>query len=210
MSERLGAEIMARVVSVCDREADMYEYLRYKQGEGQRFVVRAAHIDRQVQQPEACMMVEAVRAAPVLGELGTVIEQRGGKHARRKRTVKLALRACSRSIPRYCAVGPQHIDASRIQSHGAGQRDPGCGVAAQHTDQHARGARQACAPTPLCASRDRRGVSQPARVSLANSSSMRNRRKKKAGSCNKAWHTLGVFGLGKLETPLTGSVNQDP
>lgn len=32
---------MTNVISVCDREADIYEYLRYKQKHNQRFVVRS-------------------------------------------------------------------------------------------------------------------------------------------------------------------------
>jgi len=40
MSARLGAKI-DDVVSVCDREADIYEYLLYKLTTKQRFVVRS-------------------------------------------------------------------------------------------------------------------------------------------------------------------------
>lgn len=41
MAQRLG-EIQSRVISVCDREADIWHYLDYKLSRGQRFVVRAA------------------------------------------------------------------------------------------------------------------------------------------------------------------------
>lgn len=41
MAQRLG-EIQSRVISVCDREADIWHYLDYKLSQGQRFVVRAA------------------------------------------------------------------------------------------------------------------------------------------------------------------------
>ncbi|HGY7935228.1 TPA: IS4 family transposase, partial [Escherichia coli] len=41
MAERLG-EIQKRVITVCDREADIWHYLHYKVSHGQRFVVRAA------------------------------------------------------------------------------------------------------------------------------------------------------------------------
>ena len=40
MAERLQGQ-MANVISVCDREADIYEYLQYKLTEQQRFVVRS-------------------------------------------------------------------------------------------------------------------------------------------------------------------------
>lgn len=41
MAQRLG-DTQARVISVCDREADIWQYLDYKISHGQRFVVRAA------------------------------------------------------------------------------------------------------------------------------------------------------------------------
>ncbi len=41
MAQRLG-EIQSWVISVCDREADIWHYLDYKLSQGQRFVVRAA------------------------------------------------------------------------------------------------------------------------------------------------------------------------
>jgi hypothetical protein len=40
MADRLGSAL-ARTISVCDRESDVYEYLRYKQEQAQRYVVRA-------------------------------------------------------------------------------------------------------------------------------------------------------------------------
>lgn len=42
MTERLG-DIQQRVISVCDRESDIYEYLNYKLTQGHRFVVRSTH-----------------------------------------------------------------------------------------------------------------------------------------------------------------------
>lgn len=41
VTKRLGGT-MGRVISVCDREADIYEYLQYKIEQEQRFVVRAS------------------------------------------------------------------------------------------------------------------------------------------------------------------------
>lgn len=40
MASRLGTS-MANVISVCDREADIYDYLIYKIANQQRFVVRS-------------------------------------------------------------------------------------------------------------------------------------------------------------------------
>ena len=41
IERRLGAE-MKKTMSVCDREADVYEYLQYKRHHSQRFVVRGS------------------------------------------------------------------------------------------------------------------------------------------------------------------------
>ena len=87
---RLG-ETMRRVIAVCDREADVYEYLRYKRQSGQRFIVRAAW-DRRVA-GEAAHLFEELAQAPRLGLQTIRIAQRGGAHARRSRTVELALHA---------------------------------------------------------------------------------------------------------------------
>jgi len=40
--ERLG-DLMPRVIAVCDREADIFDYLDHKQSHDERFVVRAKH-----------------------------------------------------------------------------------------------------------------------------------------------------------------------
>jgi len=42
MAERF-APVIDRIISVCDRESDIYEYIKYKQNNQQRFVVRANH-----------------------------------------------------------------------------------------------------------------------------------------------------------------------
>ncbi|SJZ91666.1 hypothetical protein SAMN02745128_03114, partial [Legionella maceachernii] len=34
---------MSDVISVCDREADIFEYIQYKLDHAQRFIVRASH-----------------------------------------------------------------------------------------------------------------------------------------------------------------------
>jgi len=89
LSEGFGAE-MHRVVSVCDREADVYEYLSYKVAQGQRFVVRAAW-DRRVPTHAQRLFAE-VESAAVLGEVSVPVAQRGG---RRARVARLTLRGCT-------------------------------------------------------------------------------------------------------------------
>ena len=90
MAERLGVT-QARVKSVCDREADVYEYLQYKVERGERFVVRASSELRVA--GEARRLFEALERAPVLGSHGVRVQQRGGAHARRSRQAHLQVRS---------------------------------------------------------------------------------------------------------------------
>ena len=87
LSERLGG-MMERVISVCDREADVFEYLTHKDERGERFVVRAAQNRRTTQ---SSRLFEQLHAAPVLGTREVTVAQRGGRRGRR---VQVELRGC--------------------------------------------------------------------------------------------------------------------
>jgi hypothetical protein len=78
-NERIGHRIadMSRVVMVCDREADIYDYLTYLCGRGQRFVVRAC-TDRELETFDGRLWT-AVESSPVLGERTVRVQQRGGQ-----------------------------------------------------------------------------------------------------------------------------------
>ena len=82
VAERLG-DVMEKVVSVCDREADIYEYLLYKQSNGQRFVVRAAQ-NRQISESDKRLFSfsETLKSA---GKREVKIAQKGGRKARTAR-----------------------------------------------------------------------------------------------------------------------------
>ena len=102
-AERLGAT-MARTISVCDRESDVYEYLDYKRGNAQRFrcagrtsvagagmrrsdVIRAK-VDRQVLGSDENLFETLARDALELSSYTVNVVQRGGRplsriHARR-------------------------------------------------------------------------------------------------------------------------------
>ena len=88
MAERLG-EAMARTISVCDRESDIYEYLSYKLEHGHRFVLRAQS-DRRVLASSQALFATAECEAQTLGRYTVAIAQRGG---RRAREATLALRS---------------------------------------------------------------------------------------------------------------------
>lgn len=111
MAERLGATL-ARVISVCDREADIYEYLTYKVERGERFIVRASW-DRRLSSG-AARLVEALEQAPVVSTHKISLAQRGGAHARRARKVELEVRAVRVQLQapnRAAALGPLEVNA---------------------------------------------------------------------------------------------------
>jgi hypothetical protein len=88
MERRLGELTSKRVISVCDREADVYEYINYKKSRGQRFVVRASW-NRKLAEKEGGYLWESLASLePEDG--GTVqLAQRGG---RPKREAELVMR----------------------------------------------------------------------------------------------------------------------
>lgn len=68
---------MGRVISICDREADIYDYLHYMDGGDFRFVVRAS-TDRGLDSTSDRLW-ETLESRPVLGDRVVVIQQRGGQ-----------------------------------------------------------------------------------------------------------------------------------
>jgi len=81
VAARLGAT-MARVITVCDREADVFEYLHYKRRRGERFIVRAAQ-DRRLWDAEQRLFEQVRRHGAARGQVGVQVPQRGGRPARR-------------------------------------------------------------------------------------------------------------------------------
>jgi hypothetical protein len=102
---RLGDAVMASVISVCDREADVYEYMHYKLAQQERFVVRACW-DRALEvksaEPQQRHLFTAMEQAPSFGTAVTEVPQRGGRTAR---TAHLTVRAARLSLRR-----PNHAD----------------------------------------------------------------------------------------------------
>ena len=129
VAERMGEGHMGRVVSVCDREADVYEYLRYKHEQAQRYVVRCTH-DRRVEGIEdgPSALFDTLAWAPVRGSHRVAIDQRGGKHARRKRVAQVRVRSQSLTLkaPKaHVRLGPLNINAVLVE-----EVDPPLGVEA--------------------------------------------------------------------------------
>ena len=85
---RLGETLSARVIAVCDREADITEYLLWQREVGGRYVVRSAH-DRNIAGAESSLR-HTLEQSRWLGTHEIAIPQRGGRPARR---AQVSLRA---------------------------------------------------------------------------------------------------------------------
>lgn len=82
MLERLGDQI-SKLIAVADREADVFEYLFYKQAHGQRYIVRAAQ-DRGLKgQAQLQRLRQYIAREPVAGQRTVEVPQRKGRRARR-------------------------------------------------------------------------------------------------------------------------------
>ena len=79
MAARLNNQI-SNVISVCDREADIYEYLQYKLTEQQRFVVRSMQ-SRHIEEGENKLYAFASELQSA-GQKQVDIAQKGGRKAR--------------------------------------------------------------------------------------------------------------------------------
>lgn len=78
--ENLLEEHLSSVISVCDREADIYEYLHYKHLMEQRFLVRAKH-NRHLKINESYLFDELEQTAS-LGTYTITVMQKGGRKER--------------------------------------------------------------------------------------------------------------------------------
>lgn len=79
ISEQFGNK-MDDVISVCDREADIYEYLSYKLENNQRFIVRA-RVNRLITST-GNKLFEEVLETPCVGTYKLQIHQKGSRKAR--------------------------------------------------------------------------------------------------------------------------------
>ncbi|HSH27546.1 MAG TPA: IS4 family transposase, partial [Wenzhouxiangella sp.] len=112
LSERLGAR-MAHMISVCDRESDVYEYLDYKRRNGQRFVVRAS-VDRRLSCPHGRLFETLDAHATRLGDKTVEIPQRGGRKARRCTLGLSAMRVRLQPPSRRAGAAGEEIEVNAI------------------------------------------------------------------------------------------------
>jgi Transposase DNA-binding/Transposase DDE domain len=112
MRKALGAELMTRVISVCDREADVFAYLANKQANNERFIVRAESNRNVIEQDDEDHLVEVLNAAAVRGTAKVELAQRGGRAAR---TATLRLRSTAVELKRPKSLSAKH--PARIQAN---------------------------------------------------------------------------------------------
>lgn len=106
MSSRLGDK-MSDVISVCDREADIYEYLHYKLSTTQRFIVRSMQ-SRHIEEGENKLYDYASKLESA-GIKEVDIAQKGGRAARTATldivyapvTLKVPANKCGDALPLY-------------------------------------------------------------------------------------------------------------
>jgi hypothetical protein len=95
------------VITVCDREADIYNYLVYLFGHGHRFVIRAAQ-DRCLATRKGHIF-DLIAKQPVIGRRMVNISQRGGQ----KGTVKQKKRASRPARVACMQIRAMTVDLAR-------------------------------------------------------------------------------------------------
>jgi Transposase DNA-binding/Transposase Tn5 dimerisation domain len=115
--ERLGPELSSRLISVSDRESDVYQYLADKVAHAERFVVRVRG-DRLVhteQDPIAHFLGEVAREqAPIVGTLLMEVPQRGGRPARVADLTVRAMPICLRRPARLMGCYPATLQVNLV------------------------------------------------------------------------------------------------
>jgi hypothetical protein len=117
--ERLG-ERMAQVISVSDRESDVFTYLLDKREHGEKFIVRAAQ-DRALLDSDT-RLFETLSNAPKRGEVQIHVPQRGGRAARTA-CLSLYTQAVELRAPKRKGVDPEssvQVNVVLAQEEGAG------------------------------------------------------------------------------------------
>jgi hypothetical protein len=112
----LTSDVMAKVIAVCDREADVYEYLHHKLAHGERFVVRASRdrtLEVQASNPAERHLFAAMAQAPSYGSILVDVDQKGGRPAR---VALVTLRAMRLRLRRTGTLGelPKNLDVNVV------------------------------------------------------------------------------------------------
>jgi hypothetical protein len=114
--QRLGPQLMPRVVSVSDRESDIYQYLADKLGHQERLVVRACW-DRTVQEADTQVYAplwEVLQGAPPVGRMLLPVPQRAGRPARVADLMVRATRVKLRRPKTVTSTYPAHLEVNVV------------------------------------------------------------------------------------------------
>lgn len=111
VADRLGP-VMARVVELCDAEADIYEYLQYKVQNRQRFVVRVAQ-DRALSESDQKLW-QHLGAQRALGQMTIEVRQKGGRAARQATLTLRAARVTLRPPHRRGQGRPEPLSVQAV------------------------------------------------------------------------------------------------
>ena len=107
IAKRIDDTMAQRLVSVADRESDVYEYLQYKCDQNQSFVIRATR-NRRLQDADERLLWEQLEQSPIVGTRKVLINQRGGKQKRKARIAETTIKSCRvRLNPPPRAVGKE-------------------------------------------------------------------------------------------------------
>jgi len=112
MSGRLGT-IMARTISVCDRESDIYDYLSYKVGQRQRFIVRVAQ-NRSIEGVGPSRLLELTEQLQGVGQYRINVPQKGGRQAREAR-MEVSYAPVNLCLPKNKKTGQPTLSLTVVQ-----------------------------------------------------------------------------------------------
>jgi len=122
---------IGKVISVCDREADLYEYLMYKVSHGHRFIVRGGR-DKVLEELDETKVSEVLSESEELGRYKIKILQKSGRKAR---VATIGLKTCQVKVksPRRLEQGEEILTlkvvwAYEIKKRGEEQEAPLCWV----------------------------------------------------------------------------------
>jgi hypothetical protein len=123
MKKRLGSTEMEKVISICDREADIIEYLTYKTVNHQRFIVRS--MQSRCLEESSDKLYQFSRELQPAGKRKVQVKQRGGRQAREalcdvryaQVTVKIPANKRGESVPLYYVGCQENGDSKGLTWH---------------------------------------------------------------------------------------------
>ena len=127
IEHRLG-EQMVKTISVCDREADVFEYTLYKLKHNQRFIVRATQNRTLLDNDKR--LFDAVTETPVLGSYTITVPQRGGGRRERKATLQVKSKSVTIQSPQRPGgrLQPLKVNVVTAQEISNGTKDKLCWI----------------------------------------------------------------------------------